>query len=273
MSADLVHIAESMRGLHAADLAVYDAAFLGRSLRSRMQELRCVSIDAYAGMLEEDAEEYARFVRGLGVSYSAFFRNPLTFVVLERLVLPRLQRDMEQRARKSLRVWSAACAAGQEPYSLAILMDERGSAESGGLPYRIFATDRSEEQIALACAGQYSSAALRQVTMQRVESYFGRSGDVYTVREHLKDSIEFSVFDLLDTESCCPPGSIYGDFDVIFCANLLMYHTAEIQLRILEKFSHCLAAGGCLIAGETERNILSAHRYREVYPHSAIFQR
>jgi chemotaxis methyl-accepting protein methylase len=111
------------------------------------------------------------------------------------------------------------------------------------------------------------------LTLKRKNEWFTKKGDFYVVKNQLKENIDFSVFDLLNENSNCPPSSIFGDFDIIFCANLLFYFKREFRTSILEKLSSSLAKGGLLITGETEREILIQHNYREVYPQSAIFSK
>ncbi|MBL0177130.1 MAG: hypothetical protein IPP94_18100 [Ignavibacteria bacterium] len=202
---------------------------------------------------------------------TAIFRNPLTFAVLERVVLPAAAARRRRKRRNVRR--GRSLAAGQEAYSLAMLMNERRGADAGRLSYRIFATDRSPEQVALAREGRYPAAALLTVTGRRAQECFDRDGDTVAVKEALKRGIEFSVFDLLDGDGCCPPDSIYGDFDIIFCANLLLYYAPAVQRAILDRLSTCLAQDGCLIVDETERNILFRQCYHEIHPHAAIFRR
>ena len=93
------------------------------------------------------------------------------------------------------------------------------------------------------------------------------------VRPELKRHIDFSTFDLFCDTLSCPPASIFGDFDLVVCANLLFYYKDDCRKAILAKTGNCLADGGYLISGETERDIVMRSDYREIYPQAAIFIR
>lgn len=272
MSEAYNHIIELLMRSNGIDLSRYDAAFLEKSLQNRMSETCCASIEAYANLLEQNKPERKIFFDSLHISYSGFFRNPLTFAVLERIVLPTIILQKKNSKRKEVRIWATACAAGQEAYSLAMLLEEMRNSDRESFDYRIFATDRSEQQINEAKKGQYFTTSLNTLNMKRAREWFTCQGDIYTITPLLKEKIDFSVFDLFNEQLSCPPVSIFGDFDVIVCANLLFYYTAERRKMILEKTTNCLAADGFYITGEVERDFLLNTKYHEVFPQSAIFR-
>ena len=174
---------------------------------------------------------------------------------------------------KEIRIWSSACAAGQETYSVAMLLHESLSNANEAINFRIFATDFSHEQIQLAQTGEYAEAALNNINLWRLNQWFVKQGNVYAISEVLKQNIDFSVFDLFDTNFSCPPASIFGNFDIVFCANLLFYYSPEFRASIIEKVNNSLADNGLLITSETEREMLIQAGFKEVYPQSAIFRK
>jgi chemotaxis protein methyltransferase CheR len=266
-------ITEILFRSQGVDVSKYDDSFLNKSLQKRIHETHCGSAEAYYTFLGQNIKEGGEFLRSLNICYSEFFRNPLTFVVLEQIILPSIVSKMRKSKRKEIRIWSAACAAGQETYSLAILLEELKKAGNENINFRIFATDQCESQVTEAQEGKYSAAALNNLNLKRVKQWFSKHGDTYNIKPELKQNIDFSVFDLLSGQYGSPPASIFGDFDLVVCANLLFYYKPEYQLKILQKAGNCLASGGYLITGETERNILLRHNFNEVYPQSAIFRR
>ncbi len=241
--------------LHGVDVSRYEKSFLDKTLQKRLDENHCASPEEYCVCLEQNDQEAGNLLDSLKISYSEFFRNPLTFAVLEQIILPELVLKKGKSKRKEIRVWSAACAAGQESYSLCMLLEE---LKTGGneISYRIFATDQCETQVNEARNGRYPAEALNNLNFKRVKQWFTKRGDTYTVKPALKNYINFSVFDLFSKELCCPPESLFGDFDLVVCANLLFYYKSEYRKIILEKAVKCLAGGGYLITGETERDIL-----------------
>ncbi len=258
--------------LSEIDVSKYDESFLNTSLQKRINETLCGSEENYFSYLEENKMEAANFVDSLHISYSSFFRNQLTFSVLERIILPSLIQKKKDNKRKEIRIWSAACAAGQEVYSLAMLLEEFKNCDNEKLNYRIFAADQNEAQLIEARNGIYDAHALNNINLKRVNEWFIKNGAAYSVKPELKKNITFSVFDLFNEHLSCPPESIFGDFDLVICANLLFYYKPEFRKIILKKTCGSLAKGGYLITGETEREILMNYNCQEVYPHSAIFR-
>ena len=282
MSANM-QIPEILLESHGIDVSKYDESFLERSIQKRITETHSASREEYSGLLKHDNEEVSILSDSLSVNYSEFFRNALTFAVLERIVLPGLVRSLgvcecvsmgvracagvqenphththpnSQTRKRELRIWSAACAGGQEAYSLAILLEELKGGNGDKFNYRIFATDQDESQVNAARNGQYPAAALNNLSLRRVGQWFTRQGETYTVKPELKKNMDFSVFDLFSENLSSPPRSIFGDFDLVFCANLLFYYRKQYRKIILEKIGNSLADGGYLALGGAEREIL-----------------
>jgi chemotaxis methyl-accepting protein methylase len=266
-------ITEFLKQSYGIDVSKYDDSFLNRSLQKSRIETQTSSEKVYSTVLEKNEIEGKAFLESLNISYTEFFRNPLTFAVLERIILPSVALKKGKSKQKEIRVWSAACAAGQEVYSLAILLEELINDGKDNLNYRIFGTDLKNSQVKEAQKGRYVAANLNNLNLKRVNQWFTKKGDTYIVNQELKRNIDFSVFDLFNEQLGCPPASIFGDFDLVICANLLFYYKPEYQKNILEKMGNCIAKDGYLITGETERDIVLNHNYCEVYPQSAIFQK
>jgi len=255
------------------DISMFESSFLSKAIQSRMNQTRCQTIVDYTGKLIDNELELSKLMDQLTNTYSEFFRNPLTFNCLEQIILPELFKKKESGKHKEIRIWSAACASGQEACSITMLCDEYADFIKPGLIYRIFATDKSPEAIADAQEGVYQSMNLNKVTLKRLQMYFTAKDDLYLISSSIKNQIDFSVFDLLSDQDNSPPASIYGNFDLIFCSNLLFYYQPEYRKRILEKIGHNLASGGYLVTGEAEREIIKEQNYREVFINSAIFQK
>jgi len=273
MIKDSAHITNLLKHLNGIDVSKYNASFLNKSLQKRITETHCNSAEEYSSFMQNNNEEAKILIDSLQISYSEFFRNPVTFAVLERIILPSLILKKKNTKHKEIRIWSAACAAGQESYSLAILLDELVTTDKNKISYRIFATDQSEEQIKAAQKGKYSATALNNLNFKRLKQWFSIQDDTYSVKPELKKNIDFSTFDLFSKQLGCPPTSIFGDFDLVICANLLFYYQPKYQKIILEKTTCCIAKEGYIIVGEAERDILMKHHYQEVFTQSGIFQK
>lgn len=266
------HISRILLQSQGIDISKYDVSFLNKSLQKRITETHCTTAEEYYTFLEQNKNEGEIFQKLLHNNYSEFFRNPLTFSLLERIILPSLILKKKNTKNKEIRIWSAACAAGQEAYSLAMLLEELKNGNVNNYNYRIFATDQCESQINEARKGIYSAAELNSLNMKRVKQWFTKNADSFTIKPELKENIDFSVFDLLSEQLSAPPASIFGDFDLVICANLLFYYKPEYRKIILEKATNCLANGGFIAVGEAERDILIKDNYIEAFPQSAIFQ-
>lgn len=267
-----ISISELLLERHGVDISKYDAGFLNKSIQKRKIETLCDSDNSYFDLVRQDKNESKYFISSLSVSYSEFFRNSLSFSVLEKIIIPSIMLDRVRIKRKEIRIWSAACAAGQETYSLAILLKEFSQAIGEKINFRIFATDQSELQIKEAKAGIYTESTLNNVTLKRHKNWFSKIGDNYKINEDLKENIDFSVFDLLSDYHTSPPSSIFGEFDLVICANLLFYYQPAFRSKIINKASHCLSSNGFILTSETEREFLLSAGFQEVYPQSAIFK-
>lgn len=254
-----------------SDLSMYDKAFVQSSIKIRMDLNGFDDRDQYLKALQRDPAERDLFLNSLHVSYSEFFRNPLTFAVLEKVVLPELMLRAKRQNRSRLRVWSMACASGQELYSLAMLLEEIMELQYSYQPYQLFGTDVSESAIESAKRGWFPKSSMDNVTCKRLERWFIAENEGFRVKDELKKHLHFSVFDLNSEERQSPSECIFGDFDLLFCANILFYFDTERQGYILQKASSVLSKGGFLVTGEVERSILQRWNFKEHTPHAAIF--
>jgi chemotaxis methyl-accepting protein methylase len=253
-------------------ITAFEHSFLEKTISGRMLASGIDSIHQYCEYLQKNTPEMDALKAALHISFSEFFRNPLSFACLQQVLLPILFRRKKKK-HEGIRIWSAACANGQESYSLAILFDEflRNCPSEGS--FRIFATDINPEALAKAQDGIYPLSSLNHVFLKRLNDYFHSSGDTYAVIPELKKYIDFSLFDLLTERSISPPSSIYGDFDIVMCSNILFYYEPVSRRQILEKIYACLAPDGYVITGESEREILKENGFHEIFVNSAIFQK
>ena len=254
------------------DILKYSESFINNSIQKRMRETNCASNNKYLSLLETNVEEAEALLDSFQISYSEFFRNSLTFAVLEHIVVPSLIAKKLQGKRNELRIWSAACAAGQEAYSMAILLEELMERNNHSFTYRIFATDQNESQIYLGSRGEFEKDSLRNLSLLRTNKWFINTGNICSVKSVIKEKIDFSRFDLCDSQLSSPAASIYGEFDIVFCANLLFYYNNDVRKTILNKIRSPLTKEGYVVTGETERDIMVSQGFSEVFPKSAIFQ-
>lgn len=273
-SCSLDRIGHLLRMRHGLDVSCYSESFLAQTIETRRQVTAGETLADYLDQLVENPAEAEEFVGSLRISYSKFFRNPLTFALLEQLILPSFVREAEKNGPGEIRVWSAGCAAGQEAYSIAILLDQMTGVSDKPLPHRIFGTDLSEASLSLARNGVYSAEAVENVRWRQLREYFVGQGSFMAIASKLRAQVDFSLYDLLDKDASVPPASIYGGFNLVFCCNVLLYYRLEKQRFILDRLWRSLAPGGFLVTDETERQIVeSAGGFDNVAMPTALFQK
>ena len=188
---------------------------------------------------------------------TSFFRDSVAFDALRGQILPALLRV--RAANKRLRIWSAAAATGQEPYSLAMVIDE--TPQFAGWEIHILATDVSAHAIERATSGLFSEEEVqRGLPLRLLSKYFRKEPSGWRISDELRNRVELRVFNLMD----CFAG--LGMFDVIFCRNVLMYLDPEAKSDILERLAGSLERDGYLVLGAAE-TMLGACESFTVLPH------
>jgi chemotaxis protein methyltransferase CheR len=258
---------------YETDVSGFDKAFVETSIDRRLATHKNLTISDYISFLKINPEETKLLIESLHISHSEFFRNPLTFAFLEQFILPHLWAQKQKENNAEIRIWSAACASGQEAYSIAILLDELNQQSAKKINYRIFATDNNASELEKAKNGFFDSSAIQKISLRRVQNYFILKNEGYSISPAIKKQVDFSLFDLLTDQRSSPTPSIYGNFDLVFCSNVLFYYMPASRKRMIEKIGKTLANGGFLVTGETEREFLQKNGYVEVYMNSAIFQK
>jgi len=263
-----------MRSAEDVDLGRYDERFLETTLRKRVGLSGSASAAAYVTLLADDAAERCALVDALSVTYSEFYREPLTWAVLRELVVPLVVNAHQRDGRGEIRVWSAACAHGEEAWSLAMLLDEVTAAAEPPVPYRVFGSDLSPACVAEAERAEYTDEALGPVPLAQVSRHFERRRGLNAVLPALRERVELSAYDLLDLYSSSPPASIFGDFDLVFCCNVLFYYCSEAREAVMAKMRRCLAPRGFLVTGAVERAaVQQAGGFETFIPPAAVFRK
>lgn len=255
----------------ALDISQYDSSFLKSTIQSRMMFLGLSEEADYLLYLSNSKNEIFNLVDVLTNSYSEFFRSPITFAYLEQSIIPKLFGQNAKEPPHEIRIWSAGCAAGQEPYSLAMLFNEFKDSRTEAVGYRIFATDSSAKQLDLARYGSFDLKTIRNTRIGFCEKYFVREGISFQLDKRIKEQVDFSFYDLLDHDSISPPSSVYGDFDMVMCSNLLFYYQEEYQKIILNKIWKSLKENAIFITGEAETCIVNSFGGFKKYLDPGIF--
>jgi len=205
------------------------------------------SVADFLGQLQRrpDPTAHRSVIDALTTNETSWFRDREPFTALTDVVLPELVTN--RASARSLRVWSAACSSGQEPYSLAITMQQFLPA---GWRYTIMGTDISTEMIKRASAGEFSQVEVnRGLPVQQLVHYFVRSGTGWKVTPALRENITFQQLNL------AAPLPTMQQFDVIFLRNILIYFDVETKRSVLRNVSRLLRPDGWLFLGAAETTI------------------
>jgi chemotaxis protein methyltransferase CheR len=224
--------------------ASYKEKCLRRRIAVRMRSRGVHTYDDYARLLDGDPQEYDRLLDALTINVTKLFRNSEAYEALAGRVIPSLWHDV----RGPIRVWSAGCSAGQEPYSIGILFHrhavEMGDAD-GFQRVHILGTDVDRTILAAAQRGVFSEADFAETPAELRSRYFSE-GPLHAVSEEVKQRVTFVRHDLL---SDAPPA---GPFHLIACRNVLIYFDRDSQERIFGMFHRSLLPGGYLMLGKVE---------------------
>jgi len=229
------------------DFREYKRGTVTRRLERRLHATGAKAYLDYMEFLDVHPEEYQKLAADLTIKVSGFFRSSYTFQQVARLVLPELALFKSNRGERRLRFWSTACARGEEPYSIAILLAESLGHELKDFDISIYATDINRQALQEAQAGVYSSKDVEGLTPTVLKHYFTRYDRGYVVSSNIRQMVSFSYFDL--TSTIRQP---FVDLDCIFCCNVLIYLQSQLQERVLSMLHDSLAAPGYLILGEVE---------------------
>ena len=223
------------------------------------------SLDELASALRtrRDNEQIREVVEAMTTNESFFFRDIKPFDQFKSLVLPYL---LTSRASvKSIRIWSAACSSGQEPYSLAMLLSEN-QEKLRGWRVEIVATDISNDILDKAKAGYYSQFEVqRGLPIQLLMKYFQQQGDRWQITQTLKKMVDYRFFNLLDEPTAL------GRFDVIFCRNVLIYFDQPTKSKVLDRLAKQMAPDGFLYLGGAETVLGLTTKLQPVPEHRGIY--
>lgn len=220
------------------DLDAYKEKQMKRRIDTLITKNKVKTYDEYVALIKRDKEKFEQFVSFLTINVSEFYRNPEQWRLLDKDVFPALI----QRFGKNLKVWSAACSTGDEPYSLVMAL-------SKFLPLnqiKIIATDIDKQILEKARVGLYNGKSLAGVPADLKKKYFTQIGASYKIADEIKARVEFKQHDLL--KDPYPTGC-----HLIVCRNVLIYFTEEAKEEIYKKFNQSLLKDGILFIGSTEQ--------------------
>jgi len=243
----------------------YKERCLRRRIAVRLRARNVATYEDYAALLDTDAREYEKLLDALTINVTKLFRNWETYAALQRHVVPALWSS----TAPILNIWSAGCASGEEPYSLAILFHRHAvaSGDEGRLHrIRVLGTDIDRESLETAARGAYGHAAFADTPVELRRSYFSSESPAL-VDPRVRALVQFSTHDLI--RHAAPTGQ-----HLITCRNVIIYFDRRTQEQLFERFHAALAPGGFLVLGKVE-TLLGDTRslYTAIDARERIFQR
>ena len=253
---DFIYLAELLRRRSGLMLPSHKFHLIENRLGPVMTRFGLKDMRALIKELRHGRDMLARDVtEAMTTNETSFFRDRTVYAHFRDVVLPALL--VQRGANKRLRIWSAACSLGQEPYSIAMILDDYKLAAKGW-SVDLIATDISTAAIARAEEGLYSPYEVqRGLPIRRLVTHFTQDGDNWRAGESLRRMITFKNFNLLDS---------YGwldDIDIVFCRNVLIYFDSKTKIQVLEKMHETLTQDGALVLGPQESVAGLTHGFHE----------
>ena len=234
-------VTDRISSLIPIELGYYDERYITRRIEARLRRTGATGVDEYLTLLEHDRKERSELVESLSINVTGFFRNPAMWRALQPIL-------RDRTARNRVRVWSAPCADGREPYSVALLALDDPQIDAQKL--RVVGTDVSEEALAMARSGEYRCGTTNDIEdelslLRNPDRFVTRNGETFRVGDRVKSLIEFRRHDLIHDDPL-------NGMDIVLCRNLLIYIHPEYESAVFETVSSSLNGDGILVVGMTE---------------------
>ena len=274
MSKDLALILNYLNKKRGFNFSGYRTSMLERRVRQRFPSTKCKNYNDYFHFLRENSDELDNLIDMLTINVSRFFRDTLTFEYIAGRILPAIVYEKKATMDRSLRIWSAGCSMGEEPYSVAILINELFKKEDLKLDVNIFATDIDGKILKKAQKAAYPFESIENVKYRLLKKYFVSGKNSLQLISEIRDLVSFSSYDILDRKSYAPPESVFGGFDMVFCRNVLIYFNMEYQDLIFDKLYRSLTQHGYLVLGKAEvPSVKYKRRFKKVNECCHIYQK
>ena len=225
-------------------------------LTRRLRELNLESFDSYLSTLEHDEQELVHFVNALTTNLTAFFREPHHFEFLASKLLPKI---LKNKASKRLRIWSAGCSSGEEPYTIAMTVRSIIPANSGW-DVKILATDLDTNMVEKGSKGIYTEERVTGLSSQNMKKWVkkgkGDTAGMVKMDARLREMITFKQLNLMHQ------WPMKGPFDLIFCRNVVIYFNKETQAVLFDRYADMLVDDGHLFIGHSESMYKICDRFK-----------
>ncbi|MBC7863837.1 MAG: chemotaxis protein CheR, partial [Bacteroidia bacterium] len=246
------------------DFSHYKGSSLKRRVKLTMLQSEVPTLKLYVKLLLKKSSEVEVLYKNLLINVTGFFRDGEIFRYLKTNFFPNLLKN--KTSGKDLRIWVPACSTGEEAYSIAMLLTELLDSKTKKIPFKIFATDLSEQAIRDARLGEFSKGEMKSVSNERIKRFFTKSGNTYTVAKELRDTCVFAPHNILND----PP---FFRIDFVSCRNLMIYFDETAQKKVLAAIHFSLNEGGYLMLGKSETTGIQSQFFNEVSNKFKIYSR
>ena len=236
-------------------------------LARRLRALGLKEFSKYLKMVHDDVDgELVNFVNAMTTNLTAFFREPHHFEYLAQTALPRVMKA--NASKRQIRIWSAGCSTGEEPYTIAQVVREVIPPRSGW-DIQIIATDLDSNVLRTAANGVYAEERVAGISQQRLKRWFmrgkGSNSGMVRVKSELRDLITFQQLNLMES------WPVKGPFDIIFCRNVVIYFSKDTQRTLVSRYADLMAADANLFLGHSESLFKVSDRFKLIG--NTIYQR
>ncbi len=234
-------------------------------LAKRMRSCSHTDVSEYLdfALADKNKAEFYSLVDSISTNLTSFFRERVHFDYMIKTFLPNLIAKKEKNGDKKVRIWSAGCSSGEEPYTIAIVLKEF-FANLNGWDFKILASDVSTQILEMAQQGVYDSNRVKPLTQQQKQRFLTQNRIegkiVYQASNELKQNIRFRYLNLME------PWPFSGPFDVIFCRNVMIYFDKPTQEKLVNRYWQCLGKGGLFCIGHSESLSSINHKYQYIQP-------
>ncbi|WP_096200936.1 CheR family methyltransferase [Bacillus sp. FJAT-45350] len=237
MEQDYTKFIENIKRKTGINLALYKEAQMKRRLESLREKRGYSDFSSFFQAMTKEDDLFEEFLDRMTINVSEFYRNPKRWEVLENKVLPRLYKENNR-----LKVWSAACSTGEEPYTLAMILGKFMPLNK----VSVLATDLDKGILERAKSGLYTDRSLKDVPREMLSKYFTKESLGHRINDEIKRTVSFKQQNLLSDR-------FDQNYDLIVCRNVMIYFTEEAKHELYHKFSQALRPGGVLFVGSTEQ--------------------
>jgi two-component system CheB/CheR fusion protein len=262
---ELARIFILLRSRSGQDFSQYKRSTIQRRIGRRMSLQQLTSLEDYVRYIQENPAEIDILAKELLIGVTQFFRDPDAWENLKESLSRLIKRTP---AGSTLRAWVVGCSTGEEAYTMAVVFQETLDAlgRSGEIRYQVFGTDVDRGAIEIARQGVYSANIMVDVSPERLDRFFIREDDTFTIRPEIRETVVFAPHNILTD----PP---FTHLDALSCRNLLIYLSPELQKKLITLFHYALNPGGILLLGTAESISGHSDLFQAVENKWKIFQR